>query len=191
MPRRDPRRTLTPSWCGRRPARSASSSLAAVRARIDRESVGIAAGGRGGRRRPSRQHQHAGPGALYVRPDCDGTRHHRDSAGAGRTDNVLTFARRASPFREFVASRRARGAVASRQRRLLAIAMAAPVSSWQSFFSSLNEIVFHSWREPLSPFSFALSAAGCLAGCCYAAFCSATPPGEDDVEAPAAAAPRV
>ena len=37
----------------------------------------VAAGGRGGRRRPSRQHQHAGPGAVYVRPDCDGTRHRR------------------------------------------------------------------------------------------------------------------
>ena len=56
----------------------------------------------------------------------------------------------------------------------------------------MNEILFHSVGEAvISIFLFMLSAAGCVAGYCYAAFCSATPPGEDDVEAPAAAAPRV
>jgi len=34
-----------------------------------------------------------------------------------------------------------------------------------------------------------LSAAGCGAGCCYAIHCA--PPRDEDVEAPAAAAPRV
>ena len=56
----------------------------------------------------------------------------------------------------------------------------------------MNEIVFHSvGGAVISIFLFMLSAAGCVAGYCYAAFCPATPPGEDDVEAPAAATPRV
>ena len=55
----------------------------------------------------------------------------------------------------------------------------------------LNEIVFHSvGGAVISIFLFMLSAAGCGVGYCYAIHCA--PPGNDDVEAPAAAAaPRV
>ena len=109
-------------------------------------------------------------------------------AGAGSDGRVLTFARRVSPF-----------AVCCEPSRLfhgpcfIAMAMGCPCFIVAVILFIMNEILFHSVVEAvISIFLFMLSAAGCVAGYCYAAFCSATPPGEDDVEAPAAvAAPRV
>ena len=77
--------------------------------------------------------------------------------------------------------------------RFLAMAMGCPCFIVAVILFIMNEIVFYSvGGAVLSIFLFMLSAAGCVAGCCCAAICSATPPGEDDVEAPAAvAAPRV
>jgi len=76
--------------------------------------------------------------------------------------------------------------------RFFAMAMGCPCFILAVILFIMNEIAFHSvGGAVISIFLFMLSAAGCVAGYCYAAFCPATPPGEDDVEAPAAAAPRV
>ena len=108
-------------------------------------------------------------------------------AGAGSDGRVLTFARRVSPFA--VCCEPSRIDPVSR----LSMAMGCPCFIVAVILFIMNEILFHSVGEAvISIFLFMLSAAGCVAGYCYAAFCSATPPGEDDVEAPAAvAAPRV
>ena len=61
--------------------------------------------GPGGRRRSSRQHQHAGPGALYVRPDCDGTRHRRRAPRGCRVGRTRPHLRATRPKRSRVAFR--------------------------------------------------------------------------------------
>ena len=101
-------------------------------------------------------------------------------AGAGSDGRVLTFARRVK-------------ACEPSRTHFFAMAMGCPCFIVAVILFILNEIVFHSvGGAVISIFLFMLSAAGCVAGCCCAAICSATPPGEDDVEAPAAvAAPRV
>lgn len=108
-------------------------------------------------------------------------------AGAGSDGRVLTFARRVSPFAVCCEPSRAR---LEREGRF-AMAMGCPCFIVAVILFILNEIVFHSvGGGVISIFLFMLSAAGCVAGCCCAAICSATPPGEDDVEAPTAVAPR-
>ena len=106
-------------------------------------------------------------------------------AGAGSDGRVLTFARRVSPFAVCCEPSR------TPRECFFAMAMGCPCFIVAVILFIMNEILFHSVDEAvISIFLFMLSAAGCVAGYCYAAFCSATPPGEDDVEAPAAAAPR-
>ena len=106
-------------------------------------------------------------------------------AGAGSDGRVLTFARRVSPFAVCCEPSR------TPRECFFAMAMGRPCFIVAVILFIMNEILFHSVGEAvISIFLFMLSAAGCVAGYCYAAFCSATPPGEDDVEAPAAAAPR-
>ena len=84
------------------------------------------------------------------------------------------------------------GEAASRT-RFFAMAMGCPCFIVAVILFIMNEIVFYSaGGAVLSIFLFMLSAAGCVAGCCLSAICPATPPGDDDVEAPAAvAAPRI
>ena len=107
-------------------------------------------------------------------------------AGAGSDGRVLTFARRVSPFAVCCEPSR------TPRECFFAMAMGCPCFIVAVILFIMNEILFHSVGEAvISIFLFMLGAAGCVAGYCYAAFCSATPPGEDDVEAPAAAAPRV
>ncbi len=111
-------------------------------------------------------------------------------AGAGSDGRVLTFTRRVSPFAVCCEPSRARFFA---REYFFAMAMGCPCFIVAVILFIMNEIVFHSvGGAVLSIFLFMLSAAGCVAGYCYAALCSATPPGEDDGEAPAAAAaPRV
>ena len=107
-------------------------------------------------------------------------------AGAGSDGRVLTL-------------RRGQSALVSpsvccgpSRTRFFAMAMGCPCFIVAVILFIMNEIFYHSpGGAVISIFLLMLSAAGCVAGYCYAAFCSATPPGEDDVEAPAAAAPRV
>ena len=107
-------------------------------------------------------------------------------AGAGSDGRVLTFTRRVSPFA--VCCEPSRIDPVSR----LSMAMGCPCFIVAVILFIMNEIFYHSpGGAVLSIFLFMLSAAGCVAGCCLSAICPATPPGEDDVEAPAAAAPRV
>ena len=71
-----------------------------------------------------------------------------------------------------------------------AMAMGCPCFIVAVILFILNEIVFHSvGGAVISIFLFMLSAAGCGVGYCYAIHCA--PPRDEDVEAPAAAAPRV
>ena len=107
-------------------------------------------------------------------------------AGAGSDGRVLTFARRVSPF-----------AVCCEPSRLfhgpcfIAMAMGCPCFIVAVILLFLGAFMGGFDIIAISVYLFMLSAVGCVAGCCYAAICSATPPRDDDVEAPAAAAPRV
>ena len=107
-------------------------------------------------------------------------------AGAGSDGRVLTFARRGEsalvspvPF-----------CCEPSRTCFIAMAMGCPCFIVAVILFIMNEIFYHSpGGAVISIFLLMLSAAGCVAGCCCAIHCA--PPREDDVEAPAAAAPRV
>ena len=80
-------------------------------------------------------------------------------------------------------------AAAARRRRFFAMAMGCP-----GFIVAVICFIFVILNGTTAFFILGvllliLSAAGCGAGCCYAIHCA--PPRDEDVEAPAAAAPRV
>ncbi len=121
-----------------------------------------------------------------MRPDCDGTRHVIDElrAGAGSDGRVLTFARRVK-------------ACEPSRTHFFAMAMGCPCFIVAVILFFLGTFMGGIDIIAISIYLFMLSAAGGVAGCCCAAICSAideatswrgAPRGEDDVEAPAAAA---
>ena len=113
-------------------------------------------------------------------------------AGAGSDGRVLTFTRRVSPFAVCCEPSRARAVCCEPSRTcFFAMAMGCPCFIVAVILLFLGAFMGGFDIIAISVYLFMLSAVGCVAGCCYAAICSATPPRDDDVEAPAAAAPRV